>query len=100
MEEVRVRKYGSSSTSATYFAKNLVDLRKICTNHTEKLVILQFPILFCSFTCNHGNFNIRLNTVGCSYHPSFIDDGTSTECISFPSQKDLWKQNHETYYIR
>lgn len=101
MEEVRVWKYGSPSTNPNYFAKNFVDLRKIWrTRHIEGLVILQIPTLFCLFTCNHGNFITRLNAVGCSYHPFFTDDGPSTERFDLPIQKDLWKQNRETDYLR
>lgn len=37
--------------------------------------------------------------MGCSYNPFFINDGTSTEPINFITQKHLWKQNYESYYI-
>lgn len=50
------------------------------------------------FTCNHSNFDIRLDAMCCSYDPFFINDGTSTEAFDFTLQKNLQKQNCESYY--
>lgn len=56
-------------------------------------------IILCLFTCDDSNFNARFDAVGCRYNPLFINDGTATECINFTIQKDLWKQNYESYYV-